>query len=59
MTNDTYGFTPLNLLLVLPVFGLVLLFRWSELWREPAVREAAAKAPRPLRPNTGPDSPLC
>jgi hypothetical protein len=59
MGRDTYGLTPLILLLVVLVFGLVWLFPWSELWRRPEVWEAAAKGPRPLKPKTGADCPLC
>ena len=59
MGNSGYGFAPLNLLVVVLVFGLVLLLPWSELWRKPVVREAAAKGPRPLKPETGADCPIC
>jgi len=59
MRSDTYGFAPLNLLSVGLVFGLVLLFPWPELWRKSIVREAAAKGPRLLKPQTGMDCPLC
>ena len=58
MGNGADGFAPLNLLLVVLVFGLVSLL-WSELWRKPAMREAAGKRPRPLKPKTGADCPLC
>jgi hypothetical protein len=47
---------PLNLLVVVLVFGLWLL--WSELWRKPGVR-AAAKGVRSLKPKTRADCPLC
>lgn len=46
MGADVCGFALLNLLLVVLVFGLVLLFPWSELWRKPVVREEAARGPR-------------
>ena len=59
MGRDSYGFAPLNLLVVVLVFGFVLLFRWTELWRKPVAREAAGKRPRPLKPKTGADCPLC
>ena len=57
MESGIYGVAPLNLLLVVLVFGLLLL--WSELWRKPVVREAVAKGPRPLKPKTGADCVLC
>jgi len=59
MGRDSYGFAPLNLLVVVLVFGLVLLFPWTELWRKPVAREAAGKRPRLLKPKTGADCPLC
>ena len=59
MESDTCGFTPFNLLLVVLVFGLVLLFPWSELWRKRMMVGAAAKAPRPLKPKSRADCPLC
>ena len=59
MGGNTVGLAPLNLLVFVLVFGLVLLFPWSELWRRPGVRAAAAKQPRPLKPKTGADCPLC
>jgi IS1 family transposase len=58
MGSDTYGCAPLNLLVVVLIFGLLLLFPWTELWRKTVVREAA-KGPRPLKPKTGADCPLC
>jgi hypothetical protein len=58
MGSGTYGFAPLNLLLVVLVFGLMLL-PWSKLWRKPVVRETAAKGPRPLKPKKGTDCPIC
>ena len=59
MGDGTAGLAPLNLLVFVLVFGLVLLFPWSELWRRPDVRAAAAKQPRPLKPKTGADCPFC
>jgi hypothetical protein len=56
MESGVDSVAPLNLLVVVLVFGLLLL--WSELWRNPIVR-AAAKGPRPLKPKTGADCPLC
>ena len=56
MESGPHGFAPLNLLVVVLVFELLLL--WSELWRKPVVR-AVAKGPRPLKPKTGADCPLC
>ena len=56
MESGADSVAPLNLLLVVLVFGLVLL--WSELWRKPVVR-LAAKQPRPLKPKTGADCLLC
>jgi hypothetical protein len=56
MESGSYGVAPLNLLLVVLVFGLVLL--WSELWGKPGV-QAVAKGPQPLKPKTGADGPLC
>jgi hypothetical protein len=58
MGRGTNGFAPLNFLLVALVFGLVLL-PWSALWRKPVGQEAAGKRPRPLKPKTGADCPLC
>jgi hypothetical protein len=58
MGSDTYGCAPLNLLVVVLVVGL-LLFPWTELWRKAVVREAGAEGPRPLKPKTGADCPLC
>jgi hypothetical protein len=57
MGSGADGFAPLNLLLVVLVFGLLLL-PWSELWRKPVMREAVGKRPRPLKPKTGADCPL-
>ena len=56
MESGGYSVAPLNLLVVVLVFGLLLL--WSELWRKPVGR-AAARGPRPLKPKTGGDCPLC
>jgi hypothetical protein len=58
MGRATYGFAPLNLLLVIVVFWLVLLIPWFELWGKPVVRRAAARAFRPLKPKTGADCSL-
>jgi hypothetical protein len=57
MERGIDGVAPLNLLLVVLVFGLLLL--GSELWRKPVVRVVATKRPRPLKPKTGADCPLC
>ena len=54
MERGIYGIASLNLLLVVLVFGL-----GSELWRKPVVRVVATKRPRPLKPETGADCPLC
>jgi hypothetical protein len=43
MESGPFGFAPLNLLVVVLVFGLVLLLPWCELWRKPVMREATAK----------------
>ncbi len=59
MGSGTAGLAPLYSLLVILVFGLVLLFPWSELRRRPDVQEAAVKRPRLPRPKTGADCPLC
>ncbi len=59
MGSGTYGSAPLNLLVVVLVFGLVLVFAWPQLWRRPDVRKAPGKGPRPLKPKTGADCPLC
>ena len=56
MESGSDSVAPLSLLVVVLVFGLLLL--WSELWRKPVVW-AAAKGPRPLKPKTGADCPLC
>jgi hypothetical protein len=56
MESGSYSVAPLNLLVVVLVFGLLLL--WSELWRKPVVR-AAARGPRSLKPKTRADCPLC
>ena len=58
MGGNSVGLAPLNLLVFVLVFGLILLFPWSGLWRRPDVR-AAAKQPRPLKPKTGADCPFC
>ena len=50
---------PLNLLVFVLIFGLILLFPWSELWRRSNGRAAPAKRPRPLKPKTGADCPFC
>jgi hypothetical protein len=55
MESGSDSVAPVNLLVVVLVFGLLLL--WSELWRTPVAR-AAAKGPRPLQPKTGADCPL-
>jgi hypothetical protein len=57
MESGIYGVAPLNLLVVVLVFGLLL--QWSELWGKPVVRIAAAKRPRPLKPKTGAACPHC
>ena len=59
MGSGADGLAPLHLLLVVSVLGLALLLPWPELWRKPVVREAAGKRPRPLKPKTGADCPLC
>jgi len=59
MGSGTYGLAPLNWLVVVLVFGLVLLLPWHELRRRPVVQVAAAKGPRPLKPKTGADCALC
>lgn len=59
MGTGTYGFGPLNLLLVVLVFGSVLLIPWPKPWRKAAVVGASAKARRPLKPNTGGKCPFC
>jgi hypothetical protein len=59
MGSGTYGLAPLNLLVVVLVFGLVLLLLWPELRRKRVVQLAAARGPRPLKPKTGADCPLC
>ncbi len=59
MGDSTCGLAPLNVLVVFLVFGMMLLVPWSELWRKLAVREVPAKGPRPLKPKTGADCPLC
>ena len=59
MGGGTVGLAPLSLLVFVLVFGLLLVFPWSELWRRPDVRAAAAKQPRLLKPKTGLDCPLC
>jgi hypothetical protein len=56
MESGSNSVAPLNLLVVVLVFGLLLL--WSELWGKPVVR-AVAKGPRSLKPKTGADCPLC
>jgi len=59
MGGSTAGLAPLNLLVFVLVFGLLLLFPWSELRDKPAAREPPAKRPRPLKPKTGADCPFC
>jgi IS1 family transposase len=59
MGSDAYGFAPLNLLLVVLVFGLVLLLPGSLSWRKAAVEKSTAKASRLLKPKTGADCPIC
>ena len=56
MGSGSDSVAPLNLLVVVLVFGVLVL--WSELWRKPVVR-AVAKGPRPLKPKSGADCPLC
>jgi hypothetical protein len=58
MGSGTYGLAPLNFLVVVLVFGLVLLLLWHESRRKPVVQVAAAKGPRPIKPKTGADCPL-
>jgi hypothetical protein len=59
MGSGTDGLAPLNLLVVVLVLGLVLLLPWREVRRKPVVHAATAKGPRPLKPKTGADCPLC
>jgi hypothetical protein len=59
MGSDTYSGIPLNLLAIVLVFGCVLLFPWTELWRKPRVVKAAVKGARPLKPKTEADCPFC
>ena len=59
MGGNTVGLAPLNLLVFVLVFGLVLLFPWPELRGKPAAREPTAKRPRLLKPKTGADCPFC
>ena len=59
LESNADGLAPLKLLLVVLVCGVVLLFAWSELRGKLVMREAAGKRPRPLKPRTVADCPLC
>jgi hypothetical protein len=59
MGSDAHGFAPLNLLLVVLLFGIVLLLPGSLPWRKAAVEKSTAKASGPAKPKTGADCPIC
>jgi len=59
MGTDAYGFAPLNLLMLVLLFGIVLLVDWPIPWWRQAAVKRPIKVRRPLKPKTGADCPLC
>jgi hypothetical protein len=59
MGTAAFGFAPLNLLVLVLLFGLVLLVDWPTPWRGQVAVKGSAKVPRPLKPKTGADCPWC
>ncbi len=50
MGTAVFGSVPLNLLVLVSLFGLMLLIEWPNPWRKTIPVERAAKVPRPLKP---------
>jgi hypothetical protein len=59
MGTAAFGFAPLNLLVLVLLFGLALLIDWPLPWRKSVPVKGAAKVPRPLKSKTGEDCPYC
>ncbi len=59
MGSNTYSGTPLNLLVIVLIFGLELLLPWAELWWKPTAVKTAVKGPWLPKPKTRADCPLC
>jgi hypothetical protein len=59
MGMSTFGFAPLNLLVLVALFGLVLLIDWPTPWRKTVPVKGATKVSRPLKAKTGEDCPYC
>ena len=59
MGTSTFGYAPLDLLVLVALFGLVLLIDWPTPWRKTVPVKGAAKVSRPLKPKTGDDCASC